>query len=175
MAEQPSNVLALARRDVAALSDTGLLIAIVRRHDDALAEVYDRHGASVYRFASRLFGLEQAEEVTEEVFLALWRIPEEFHSDGSSLRSSLLAEAHRRGVHRARIGTKCRGSEAKASPSKDVRNLLSNLPDAERMAISLACFGGCTYRQVAALVHQPEEVVKGNINAALCRLRSLLR
>jgi RNA polymerase sigma-70 factor (ECF subfamily) len=180
MAEQPSDSAAQARRETTALSDAGLVIAIVRGHRDALSETYRRHGGSVYYLACRLFGSEKAEEVTREVFLALWRKPEDFYSDGCSLRSCLLAEAHGRGVDRQRVDFKCGAPllhdlEQKIRalwPSEDVRKRFSDLPDAERKVIALAYFGGYTYRQLAALLHQPEENVKGNINDALRRLKS---
>ncbi len=179
MAEEPSGHAARAQRETTALSDAGLVIAIVRGHRDALSETYHRHGGSVYYLACRLFGSEKAGEVTREVFLALWRRPDEFYSDGCSLRSCLLAEAHGRGVDRQRVDFKCGAPllndlEQKVRalwPSEDFRKRFSELTEAERKVIALAYFGGYTYRQVAALLHQPEENVKGNINDALRRLR----
>jgi RNA polymerase sigma factor (sigma-70 family) len=165
-------------------SDTELIISIIRGHADGLAAAYEHHGASVYQMASRLCGPCHAEEVTQEVFLALWRKPEEFHSDECSLRSCLLAETHGRAVARLRDDTARRTRRARMSAdaleqevlgpwlSEAVRTLLWGLPDAERKAIVLAYFGGYTCKQVAALMRQSEEIVKANIGTGLSSLRA---
>ncbi len=51
---------------------------------------------------------------------------------------------------------------------------LASLPSSLRQPIALAFFGGHTYRQVAALLDQPEGTVKARIRAGLLRLRDAL-
>lgn len=177
---------------VARLSDTGLVVAVARGHDEALAEVYRRHATSVYGLARRLCGPDSGADVTQEVFLALWRAPERFDPQRGSLRSFLLTQAHGRSIDRTRAEAARRKREATASEaerravaehdverealaqlaSKEVWGLLSDLPDATIRAIALAFFAGYTYRQVADRLHQPEGTVKTRIRTGLAQLRA---
>jgi DNA-directed RNA polymerase specialized sigma24 family protein len=81
---------------IRSLSDARLVVAMVHRQEDALAETYERHGASVYRGASDLCGPAHADQMTREVFFALWRAPESFDLVAGSLRSALLTETYSR-------------------------------------------------------------------------------
>src|SRR5690348_10784447 len=79
--------------------DTSLVVAIGRWQEEALAEVYRRHGGAVFSLARRVLGDNaRAEEVTQEVFLLLWQQPDRFDPDRGSLRSFLLAATHGRAV-----------------------------------------------------------------------------
>jgi RNA polymerase sigma-70 factor, ECF subfamily len=175
------------------LSDAGLVVAISRYHQDALAEAYRRHGGAVFGLARRLLsGGPQAEEVVQEVFLRLWDHPEKFDPGRGSLRSYLLAQCHGRSVDLLRSESSRRQREERdlrrtAEAGYDVERevwdltvsermgeALGRLPDGERSAIELAYYGGHSYREVAALLGEPEGTVKSRIRSGLRRLRSLL-
>ena len=51
---------------------------------------------------------------------------------------------------------------------------MAGLPLDERRAITLAYFGGHTYREVATLLDQPEGTVKSRIRTGLRRMRDSL-
>jgi RNA polymerase sigma-70 factor, ECF subfamily len=173
--------------------DAALVVAIARWRDEALAEVYRRHGGSVYALARRVLGDDgRAEEVVQEIFLRLWHHPERFDPDRGSLRSFLLASAHGRAVDLLRADTSRRMREgryvrATATAGYDidrevwdltladqVKTALGELPDDEKRAIELAYFGGHTYREVATLLAEPEGTVKSRIRNGLRRLNHSL-
>ena len=180
------------REDLAQLGDAALVVAIARWRQDALAEAYRRHGGAVFSLARRvLAGQPGAEDVAQAVFTALWDHPERFEADRGSLRSYLLTLAHRRAVDVVRLEQRRRGREERASDraaapydlehevwdlavASHVRDALARLADNERRVIELAYFSGYTYREVAALLGQPEGTVKSRIRTGLLRLRAAL-
>jgi RNA polymerase sigma-70 factor (ECF subfamily) len=173
------------------ISDAGLVMAIGRYHQDALAEAYRRHAGAVFGLARRLLADEAlAEEIVQEVFLRLWNDPERFDPARGSLRSYLLAQCHGRSVDLLRSETARRRREEKdlrrtaeggydlerevwdLALAEHVRSTLDKLPEGEREAIRLAYLGGHTYREVAVLLDEPEGTVKSRIRSGLKRLRT---
>jgi RNA polymerase sigma-70 factor, ECF subfamily len=174
-------------------SDAVLVMAISRYQQDALAEVYRRHGGAVFGLARRLLSDPAlAEEVVQEVFLRIWDRPERFDPARGSLRSYLLAQCHGRAVDLLRSETSRRRREEKEvrltaegrydlehevwdlAMAEHVKVAVNALPELERRAIELAYFGGHTYREVAELLAQPEGTVKSRIRTGLRRLRDEL-
>ncbi len=58
--------------------------------------------------------------------------------------------------------------------AEQVKEAVAVLPREERRAITLAYFGGHTYREVAVLLDEPEGTVKSRIRAGLKRMRPAL-
>lgn len=175
------------------LSDAGLVVAISRYRQEALAEAYRRHAGAVFGLARRLLsGGPQAEEIVQEVFLRLWDTPEKFDPGRGSLRSFLLAQCHGRSVDLLRSEQSRRRREERdvrrtAEAGYDVERevwdlsiaermgeALGTLPDGERQAIELAYYGGRSYREVATLLGEPEGTIKSRIRSGLRRLREYL-
>lgn len=185
--------MALDATPVSDLTDAGLVVALSRYHQEALAEAYRRHAGAVYGLARRLLGDDAlAEEIVQEVFLRLWNRPEQFDPGRGALRSFLLAQCHGRSVdllrsEQSRRRREDRDSRVTAERGYDLerevwdlavaermRDALSLLPAGERSAIELAYYGGHSYREVAALLDEPEGTIKSRIRSGLRRLRSAL-
>ncbi len=180
-------------RSLTDASDAALVVAIGRFHDDALAEVFRRHGGAVFALAKRVLGDPgRAEEIVQEVFVRLWNSPERFDPERGSLRSFLLAQTHGRAVDLLRSDTARKEREAREARAgaeagydlerevwdlavaERVRDAVLQLPDEERRAIELAYFGGRTYREAAQELGAPEGTVKSRIRSGLKRMRAAL-
>jgi RNA polymerase sigma-70 factor, ECF subfamily len=176
------------------LDDARLVDAVGRGDQQALAEVYRRHGDGVFGLARRVLNdPAMAEEITQEVFLRLWDEPHRFDASRGALRSFLLRQAHSRAVERVRSEEARRRREDRvdreAAPqvldveaqaldglsNRAVADALASLSEGEREAIVLAYFGGHSYRDVALRLDLPEGTVKSRIRLGLAKLADRLQ
>lgn len=179
--------------DLRTASDAMLVVSIGRWHEEALAEVYRRHGSAVYGLARRVVGSTNlAEEVTQDVFVDLWKRPERFDPERGALRTFLLTGAHGRAVDLIRSEAARSAREEKSARetvasgydldrfawdlavADRVKAAVESLPEGERRAIEMAYFDGRTYKEVAALLDEPEGTIKSRIRSGLRRLREAL-
>jgi RNA polymerase sigma-70 factor (ECF subfamily) len=108
----------------------------------------------------------QSEEVAQEVLVEVWRAASRFDAGRGSAMAWVTMIAHRRAVDRVRSEQKSAERELRAAsaeiPYDDVaetveatldrervRRCLGSLTELQRQAITLAYYGGYTYRQVA--------------------------
>ena len=170
-----------------------LLGRSARGDEAAFAELYDA-------LSPRLFGLvvrivrdrAQAEEVTQEVFVEIWRHSARFDPSVGSPLSWMMTIAHRRAVDRVRSAEASTGRDHTYGATRDReydstseqaetrlesgrgRRALEALTDTQRGAIELAYFGGYTHTEVAQLLEIPLGTAKTRIRDGLIRLRDTL-
>lgn len=180
--------------DVRTWSDTSLAIAVGRLDQDALHELFRRHGGAVFGVARRVLrDRSLAQDVVQDVFVRFWNEPERFDPDLGSVRAFLVTKAHARAVEIVRSEEARRARQDRAA-SRDpvamtyelerevwegfvrteVRDALAALDDDRRRVIELAYFGGMTYRAVAEHLGLPEGTVKSRIRLGLRELRQRL-
>ncbi len=83
--------------------DSALVREVAAGSHDALADLYDRHGAAVFAVASRLTSDRGvAEEVVQDTFLALWDRADTYDPAAGSLAAWLHTIARNRTVDRLR-------------------------------------------------------------------------
>jgi RNA polymerase sigma-70 factor (ECF subfamily) len=174
-------------------SDAQLVTLIGRYQENALAEVYRRHGGAVYGLARKILNnVHEADDVTQEVFLRLWNNPDRFDPLRGSLRSFLLNDSHGRAVDLVRSLNSRRAREIRdanrstvaaydlqhqvwdLAVADEVKRALATLPAEEREAIELAYFHSHSYVKVAEILGQPEGTIKGRIRNGMRRMRTSL-
>ncbi len=160
----------------------------------AFASLYDGTAARVYGLALRVVrDPAQAEEVTQEAFLEIWRTASRYDAARGSAVSWLLTITHRKAVDRVRSAeassrrestyhhrnqTVDHDSTADAATAsleaRRVRTALGALTEVQREAIELAYFGGYTHTEVATLLDLPVGTAKTRIRDGLIRLRDTI-
>ncbi|HSN10995.1 MAG TPA: ECF RNA polymerase sigma factor SigK [Propionibacteriaceae bacterium] len=183
-----------AGRDAAAAHLVDLMDRCSRGHEDAFSELYDLTSAQVYGIALRLLrSPDHAAEVTQEVFVEVWRQSARYSSDKGSVLAWMTTMAHRRAVDRVRsvtseVGRDERYAAAESDRGVDhvwdrveqkldverVRKGMDTLTVIQREALGLAYFGGYTQSEVASLLKLPLGTVKTRIRDGLIRLRDAL-
>lgn len=154
----------------------------------AFAELYDLTARRVHSVVLRVIqDHAMAEEVTQEVFLEIWRTAARFDPERGRALTWILTVAHRRAVDRVRSVAAARRREAtyqvdipydvtverveEAERATLVRRALASLSDVQRGALELAYFGGHTHAEVAELLGLPLGTAKTRIRDGMNTLR----
>ncbi|HEV7194888.1 MAG TPA: ECF RNA polymerase sigma factor SigK [Pedococcus sp.] len=171
-----------------------LLRASARGDESAFAQLYDAVAARVHGLVLRVVrDRAQSEEVTQEVFLDIWRTSARFDPALGSPLSWMLTIAHRKAVDRVRSAQSSTDREdVYGSRNQDrsfdqtaeavetrleaqrVHHALESLTPTQRGAVELAYFGGYTHIEVAALLDVPLGTAKTRIRDGLIRLRDTM-
>ena len=156
--------------------------------------IYDEHARSVYGAALRILGNPaQAQDVTQDVFLKLWRQPGRFDASRGELGSYLRLMARSRALDLYREGQAAGRARdrlelvvsrddgrvddrpsAAAEREGDraaVVDALRRLPDPQREALVLAYWGGLTADEIAQRVGVPLGTAKSRIRLGMAKLR----
>jgi RNA polymerase sigma-70 factor (ECF subfamily) len=158
----------------------------------ALEALYGRYGRACYGLARRILTDEQlAQDVVQEVFLAVWRDANRFDPSRGGFSSWLLSMTHHKAVdavrreenHRKRrTSSELLDDRAFDGPEVDdqawstlrrerVRAAMHTLPDAQKQALVLAYFGGYTQREIAGITNTPLGTVKTRMLTGMRRLK----
>ncbi|MHB1432002.1 MAG: ECF RNA polymerase sigma factor SigK [Streptosporangiaceae bacterium] len=169
------------------------LLGLVARGDEgAFEQIYDRLAGAAYGLIRRVVrDPAQAEEVTQEVMLEVWRAASRFDPDRGSAATWVLTIAHRRAIDRVRSIAASAAREQRVADvavhadyvadavetnleRERVRRCLDGLTPLQRESITLAYYGGCSYPQVAGLLGVALGTIKTRIRDGLIRLRDCL-
>ena len=178
------------------LSDLDLLDRITQSDSDALSALYDRYGRRVFALAARILNDPiSSEEITQDVFLSIWRRGSSYNAAKGKFTTWLFGIAHNRTIDelRKRRRDKSRYSDdiddhlniASQSISPDdsavvqseyamVREVLDTLPPPQRAVIVLSYFHGLTQVEIAEKLEQPLGTVKTRMRLGLKKLRTAL-
>jgi RNA polymerase sigma-70 factor (ECF subfamily) len=186
--------------DYASLRDEELMEQLANRDLGAFEALYDRYADLVYSVSLRVVAdAHVAQDVTQDVFLRLWRRPERFDVSRGKFVTWLLSVARNRSIDERRSHGRRLRHEALPStteeedviPSTDelddpalmtvladernaVRAAMTVLPPEQRLAIQLAYFGGLTQQEIANRLGQPLGTVKTRIRLGMQKMRGAL-
>jgi RNA polymerase sigma-70 factor, ECF subfamily len=183
------------RQQLHSEKDDRLLRKVANGNLDALAFLYERHGDLVYRFAIRLSGdRTTAEEVTQDVFIAVIRQADSFDSTRGQFSTWLCGIARNLIWTRAGLSQRWQPMDSledephteavdddpvavldRAQAVAIVREGLERLPPHFKEVIVLCEFEELSYEQAAGILRIPVGTVRSRLHRAKRQLASELR
>ena len=169
-----------------------LLARVSRGDEHAFARLYDELSAAVFGLARRVVrDPARAEEIAQEVFLAVWQQATRFEPAKGSAVTWVMTLTHRRAVDVVRSSEASARREERVSTQEtpydevaetattrmegqQVRRCMGSLTDLQREAVTLAYYGGYTYPEVASLLEAKLSTIKTRMRDGLIRLRDCL-
>jgi RNA polymerase sigma factor (sigma-70 family) len=177
-------------------ADEQLILDLAAGREEAIGPLYARYAPIVFGMAARAVDRATAEELVQDVFLAVWRNAASFDSTRGPLRPWLLQIAHyrianelRRRSRRPRTESDPEGATVanlpdpspgqaeetwKAHRREILKRALEELPAPQRQALGLAYFEELSHGQIAAVLGVPLGTAKSRIRAGLAGLRGKL-
>ena len=164
-----------------------LLIHIAGGEREALAELYQRTRSAVYGLAlSYLKNAQDAQDLTQDVYVQVWDRAEQYRLTGSPMgwllavcRNLCLMRLRREERHAA-----LSEEEWDAIPAREcglaaderalLQGALASLTDEERRIVLLHAVTGLKHREIAALLELPLPTVLSKYHRALKKMRSFL-
>ena len=163
------------------------LLRVAGGDRDALAELYQRTRSAVYGLAlSYLKNAQDAQDLTQDVYVQAWDCAEQYRPTGSPMgwlltvcRSLCLMRLRREERHAA-----LSEEEWDAIPAQEcgldaderalLQGALARLADEERRIVLLHAVTGMKHREIAALLELPLPTVLSKYHRALKKMRSFL-
>ena len=180
-------------RDVRRVEEAALLARIVDRDEAAVEDLYARYSGPLYSLAYRVTGADRfAQDVVQEVFIALWKDAARFDPSRGSVGPWLFSLARHKAIDLVRREANVRkrtadvdlefevaaedvDREAWQNLRRDrVREAVAGLSETQRTALELAFFSGLTHVEVAERLGIPLGTAKTRIRTALLKLRDAL-
>ena len=175
-------------------SEEAALLARIGEHDErAIEALYERYAGPLYSLAYKVTGADRfAQDVVQEVFVAVWNNAGRFDASRGSLSSWLFSLARHKAIDLVRREANVRrhtadvdlefeefsddvDQEAWLRVRRDaVRAAMASLPEPQRIALELAFFRGLTHVEVSESLGIPLGTAKTRIRSALLRLRDVL-
>ncbi|MGJ3239135.1 MAG: RNA polymerase sigma factor [Anaerolineae bacterium] len=172
---------------------TTLLHQIEQGDEDALLNLHGQFASPVYAVAYRVLGNAQdAEEVTQDVFLKLWDKAHTYDPEKGTFITWLLTITRRAAIDRLRkrerrdppnesfsmdaaphLWETQLGEEDLTDLQRSLVGVMNELPGDQRDAIYLAYFHGMSHSDIAAHLDKPLGTVKSHIRLGMQKLRAI--
>ncbi|PWC04670.1 RNA polymerase subunit sigma-24 [Mycetocola zhujimingii] len=187
---QPRFRIERSHTDVTDPTDADIAARFSAGDERALADAYARFSRVVYSLARRVLGIDaDAEDVTQQVFIAAWRGRETFDEAKGPLGAWLVGITRRRIADALEARSRVRRIEeswaeaAGISAQPEVVDVaerlmiadeLERLDPVPRRVMALAFYGDLTHSEIAETTGIPLGTVKSHIRRSLGKLRTRL-
>jgi RNA polymerase sigma-70 factor (ECF subfamily) len=170
----------------------GLVSQIALKNENALSKLYNQTSRVVYALALRILRERSvAEDITQEVYLQVWRVAGAFDPARGTVLTWLVTLTRSRSLDRLRSSKAHRTrelssdtldafSDSRPNPEQVsseseragvVHNLLSQLPPDQRAAIEQAYFSGLSHTEISSQTGLPLGTIKTRIRYGMKQLR----
>jgi len=179
------------------LSDEDLMAALRMGCNDALAVLFERHSALVFRIARSILRDDgEAEETVQRVFLDVFKAVNQFNPDRGTFKTWLLQFAYHRSINRrqhlesnrfysrdeldelAPAEFFCGGGYLLCLPPQEVlclvEQVLATLESRQRRVIEFTYFDGLTAEEIARKTGDTASSVRHSLYRGLAKLRKVL-
>ena len=192
--DAPKTVPKGEAREAERARDRELMKRVVKGDQTALEELMARWSRPVYSLALRILRSPQlAEEVSQDVFLKVWKHAAVFQEQRGAFSSWVLTMTHHGSIDALRRA-KARGSQvtntldnvvAATLPSPrggvstwqrvKLEEAMATLPEKQRQVVELAYFEGHTREEMAEILGEPVGTVKTRLRDAIQKLAAVFR
>ena len=178
------------------LSDEALMAELATGRQEAIGPLHGRYASLVFNLAAQTIDRATAEEIVQDVFVAVWRKAGTFDPARGTFRAWVLRITHlrvlnelRRRGRRVRVEPDAEGLHLGSVPEPGpgpveeawrehrrviVRAAVESLPPPQRQALSLAFLEDLTHEQIADFLDLPLGTAKTRIRSGLKTLRTYL-
>lgn len=181
-----------AKDHIHSLADEEVMHLVQGGDPRAFELLFERHGGAAFSLAYRMVGDRvNAQDVSQEAFLSIWRSKMRYQPDRGSVRTWVLGIVHHRAIDALRrnlvhdrrrasaegIEERFEATErtdtevARREDARNVRAALETLPGEQSKVIELAYFGGFSHSKIAEMLDTPIGTVKGRMRLGLDKLR----
>lgn len=172
----------------------GDLIRLARDNPAVFGRLYDRHAATLYRYATRRAGSFAADDVIAETFLIAWERLDSYDITRDDARpwlfgiaTNLLRRHHRAEARMLRAAAKSASRDAVSDEADRIASqtdavaatghiaaALRSMASIDRETLLLYAWGDLTYEGIAAAMDVPVGTVRSRLNRARRILRGEL-
>lgn len=177
----------------AKLDDEELLTLVGGRDQVAFETFYDRFERRAFSLAYRILGERSAaEDTVQEAFFSIWKSGERYDKTRGSAGAWALGIVRNRAIDTLRSKAsktpnldsdddgilESRASDVRTDEQalrretqREVREVISDLPEKQSKVINLAFFGGFSQSEISSMLDLPLGTVKGRMRLGLEKIR----
>ncbi len=181
------------------LNDLKFIRDLKRGEPEAYKKLYDEHVSKIGRIAKSYLGVDDVEDVIQEVFIKVYKNIKKFRGDSAlstwiyritvNVCKDMLAKKHRKKEILTSFGleeddektfpepveeTRPSDEFLKEVSSEEIRRAIDSLSQEDRLLITLREIEGMSYAEIADVVEKPIGTVKSKLHYARERLKDIL-